>query len=360
MITFWVDEAGAFGIANYLAERGRALRDLFIVRPYEWVEGSLEVTCGPQVFAALDQLTAPEREGVSALRNQLTGLLPEHVLLNDPSRCLLRPAFLTALADQGVNTFRAYPAHEANRLSRFPVFLREAHAHGGSLTSLLGSPAELRRALLALRFRGYRLADLLIVEFCDTSDRHGIFRKYSAFRVGQSIVPAHLMAGREWMMKSGTAERTLELAREELAYIERNPHEHWVREVFTLAGIEYGRLDYGVLGDRPQAWEINLNPTLGRRPGHPGKSMEPAIAELWGGARELAHARLREAFIALDYSSRSSAIALRLEPALRARIARAHRKSRRHRAVLELLSKTYRSPLGAPLRALLPRLLPLP
>ena len=351
MITYWVDQAGQFGIEDYLADRGRLLRDRFVVRPYEWATGSLEVPAGPQVFAALDQLTASEREGVAALRQQLAKLLPDALLLNDPRRCLLRPAMLRALAEQGANSFRAYPAHDAPRAVRFPVFVRGANNHDGSLTQLLRSPGELRRGLAALRLRGHRLAELLIVEFCDTSDGQGVFRKYSAYCVGKAIVPAHLMAGRNWMMKSETAERTLALVREDQAFIENNPHEAWVREVFALAGIEFGRLDYGILEGRPQAWEINLSPTLGRRPGRPRREMEPAVAEVWERSRELAHAGLREAFAGLDRRSRSAPIALQLDRALRVRIARAARQDRRHRAARDLLNRAYRSPLGAPLRA---------
>ena len=350
MITYWVDKAGQFGITEYLADRGQLLRDRFAVRPYEWDAGSFEVPAGPQVFAALDQLNALEREGVAALRDQLATALPGALLLNDPRRCLLRPRLLSALADQGVNAYRAYPAHAGHRGARFPVFVRGAANHDGSLTALLHSPAELRRALAALRLRGLRLADLLIVEFCDTSDAQGIFRKYSAYCVGGAIVPAHLMAGRHWMIKSEAAERTLELVREDAAFIENNPHEAWVRDVFALAGIDYGRLDYGVLAGRPQAWEINLSPTLGRRPGR-RREMEPAVAEVWERSRALAHARLREAFAGLDRRrSPPAPIALALDPALRARIARVARQDRRHRAAIELLSRAYRSPLGAPLR----------
>jgi hypothetical protein len=30
--------------------------------------------------------------------------------------------------------------------------------------------------------------------------------------------------------------------------------------IFELAGIEYGRIDYGLVGDKIQTWEINDNP----------------------------------------------------------------------------------------------------
>jgi hypothetical protein len=51
-------------------------------------------------------------------------------------------------------------------------------------------------------------------------------------------------------------------AREELEYIETNPHEEILRRAFDLAGIDYGRADYGVVDGRVEIWEINTNPYL--------------------------------------------------------------------------------------------------
>ena len=49
---------------------------------------------------------------------------------------------------------------------------------------------------------------------------------------------------------------------EENAYLDANPHESELREIFELADIEYGRIDYGIKGGRIQVWEINTNPTV--------------------------------------------------------------------------------------------------
>ena len=48
--------------------------------------------------------------------------------------------------------------------------------------------------------------------------------------------------------------------------METNPHERELREIFRLARIDYGKIDYAVLGDRLQVWEINTNPTLAPTP----------------------------------------------------------------------------------------------
>ena len=51
------------------------------------------------------------------------------------------------------------------------------------------------------RFKGYRARDLLGVEFCDTSDATGLFRKYSAFLVDGEVLPRHLLFSKSWHLK---------------------------------------------------------------------------------------------------------------------------------------------------------------
>jgi len=49
---------------------------------------------------------------------------------------------------------------------------------------------------------------------------------------------------------------------EERRYLDGNPHADWIRDVFRLARIDYGRIDYGFVDGRPQAYEINTNSTI--------------------------------------------------------------------------------------------------
>jgi len=363
VITYWVSSGGASGFRLYLETRGAEIRERFAVRPYAWdaAPGTGELasaTRGAQIFAALDQLNEPERDAAAALYRQLAAAQPEAAILNDPARCLLRPVLLDRLGREGLNAFRVYPAGEADQVRRFPVFVRESFGHSGNLTRLLRSATELRRTLRGLRLRGYRRRELLIVEFLDTS-RDGRFRKYAAFRVGEAIVPAHIMTGREWMMKAESNERTYETALEELAFVEQNPHEDWLRQVFALAGIGYGRIDYGVHQGRCQVWEIKLNPTIGRGPSSPVRPMTPETEAVWRKARELQHQRLRDAFVALDPPAADGQLPLRLDPGLAARIRATTRRERRRQALFGLLGTGYRGARQVrPVRALLDRLLP--
>jgi hypothetical protein len=56
-----------------------------------------------------------------------------------------------------------------------------------------------------LAFEAPRIS-VKIVEFCDTSDGRKRFRKYSAFKVGDAIIPRYLQVSTEWMIKTGTRE----------------------------------------------------------------------------------------------------------------------------------------------------------
>ena len=55
---------------------------------------------------------------------------------------------------------------------------------------------------------------------------------------------------------------TPEVVEKERRYLTENPHERELREIFRLARIDYGRIDYAMLGDRLQVWEINTNPSI--------------------------------------------------------------------------------------------------
>ena len=202
-----------------------------------------------------------------------------------------------------------------------------------------------------LRLRGHRLRDLLVVEFCDTADANGLYRKYAAFKVGNAIVPAHMMAGDRWMIKASGDQPTVELAEEGLRYVEENPHEEWLRKVFTIAGADYGRIDYGVLNGRPQVWEVNLNPTVGRAPGKPARDLPEEVAALRDRAREGVHERLRAAFVGLD-QPQGETIGVSLESHLLQAIASETSRARRRRSVLGALQRIYEHPwVGRPFRA---------
>ncbi len=101
------------------------------------------------------------------------------------------------------------------------------------------------------------------VEFCDISDAKGVYRKYSACRVGDKIIPRSIFFDTKWMQKlSGDtfADENPYLYDELNSYQQENPHAEELMKVYEAAGLQYGRVDYGVKDGEVQVWEINTNP----------------------------------------------------------------------------------------------------
>ena len=138
------------------------------------------------------------------------------------------------------------------------MFVRRESEHTGSLSGLLRDQTEVDHAIVRLLLGGAEVADILVVEFCDTAQDR-LFRKYAAFRVGDHIIPRHIVFSSKWVLKGADLLDAAKL-REEREYLESNPHEQELREIFECAQIDYGRVDYGLLDGRVQVWEINSNP----------------------------------------------------------------------------------------------------
>jgi hypothetical protein len=64
------------------------------------------------------------------------------------------------------------------------------------------------------------------------------------------------------VVKGTNVELDDDLRAKEYEYLRDNPHEDLLREVFRLAEIDYGRVDYTVVGGRVQIFEINTNPNV--------------------------------------------------------------------------------------------------
>jgi len=190
-------------------------------------------------------------------------------VLNDPARVLHRLTLLQKLHRLGINSFKAWPATDLDQVDRFPVFIRTASAHRGVLTDLIEDPASLAVALEALIVRGYPLVDLMIVEYRAEPIRGDVFRKMSAYRIGNNIVPTVSVHERGWTAKEGEdGVAGDEGYAEDLAMIKSHPFKSQLEAAFAASGAEYGRVDYGIVEGRPEIYEINTNPmTPGRSRG---------------------------------------------------------------------------------------------
>ena len=276
MIHFLVPAAQDRGINDYLDVFGAPLREEFRILHYEDLANQKEFPCGTYVLSALDQLNPANARLLTEIYQQLKDV-PGIRFLNNPTKTLQRFDLLRELNRRGMNEFGVARASSEHNNLRYPVFLRNERLHEGALSPLLNSEREIRQAIGRALVQGHKLKDLLIVEFCETVNEAGYYRKYAAFVVGNKVIPRSLNYGKEWMLKHSQTEFTLPMVEEELEFVSQNPHKQQLLEIFRLANVEYGRIDYALKNGRVQTWEINLNPTIGRGLRPPSKKLPPEL-----------------------------------------------------------------------------------
>jgi hypothetical protein len=326
--------ASLFTFENCLAQPAAAgLVDRVRLLAYDKLFADPEIPVESCILAGIDQLTPAGRRIVGRCRDAVAQARADVVLLNDPLRTLTRYQLLRTAFERGVNRFRATRATSMLPRLEFPVFVRSDREHTGSLTPLIRSRRDLAVALLRLTAHGFRMRDLLVVEYCNTVDSSGVYRKYSAFIVGDRIVPRALVQSRDWITKDNDRIITADTAAEELLYVAGNPHEAWLRNVFRMARVGYGRVDYGLLDDTPQLWEINLCPTIGGPPGGSRRSNRTAAErQLLAPARSHFYERFTAALESLDRPSTDNSPSVRV-PIAPAEAATLRRELRQRAAV---------------------------
>jgi len=191
-------------------------------------------------------------------------------VINDPARVLSRYGLLRRLHDVGFNGFNAYRVEDNRMPTRWPAFLRCEGDHVGPMTELIHSEAELRRGILEAIERGLPIASLLIVEYAAEETIPGLYRKFSSFRVGASHFAHTCVHDVDWVAKTGRLGiATPELYEEEHRIVREDPYGPVVAQAFDIAGIDYGRVDFGLVGGRVQVYEINTNPDIKFEDEHP-------------------------------------------------------------------------------------------
>lgn len=299
MINFVVPRDQEFGIRDFIAAWAERMAPRFSILHYEDFVTAPNLPSGTYILSSLDQLRPAGLARVASIHDQLFGAGSDVRILNHPRKTLLRLHLLAELHRQGLNPHRAVRADRELGQLRFPVFIREEHGHNGTLTALLANQRELAEGLGMTVARGFRRKELLVVEFCDTADAAGHYRKYAAFIIGARIIARGLALGSEWMLKAGATDFSAEMLEEEREFVLGNPHEAAIRRIAGIAGVEYGRIDYAVKDGQVVTWEINLNPTIVRRPG--GRSrIPPELSALREPARIAWNTGIVQAFEALD------------------------------------------------------------
>ena len=217
------------------------------------------------IFADLDRLSNWQLHEAALLYRRLkaAGI---HVL-NDPARFAGRFGLLRGLNRARINVFDAYRADSLERPRRWPVFLRIDGNHGPPVSDLLHNEHELGDAINFAVEQGAPRSTLLIIEYAAEPVRPGLYRKLSVFRIGDRLLGYTCVHDDNWLVKYGKIGITPpDLYDEEYDCIANNPFAEAVKPAFHLAGIEYGRIDFGLFGGRPQIYEINSNPHISLRP----------------------------------------------------------------------------------------------
>ncbi len=305
MIYFLAHCKQSWTMTTYLDSWGRCLAPRVRVLFYEAIARRRSLPRGTYIFADLERLSTARQQLAGALYEQLAAA--GVIALNNPRTALRRYDLLRTLHDAGINDFNAYRLHEGSSPRKFPVFVRRESDHCGSLTPLLANQSELDRALSDLREAGVSASELLVIEFCDTANASGEYQKLSGFRIGDEIVPRHILYSSAWVTKKSELVDDLKV-REEIEFLQSNPHERELRRIFDLAGIQYGRIDYGIRNGRIQVWEINTNPTV--------MVAQNECAPQRRRGQNLVARRIAAAFEKLDEPSARGSVPIRLPRAM--------------------------------------------
>jgi hypothetical protein len=292
MLHFFVTKRGGHTFQTYLRDWAGDLRSCISVHFYEdfqWPEAS----SGTYIFTDLERLTPGQLDLAIDYSRQLQASGVHLRILNSPERVLRRLDLLNEMSRIGINRFRAFRWREIPKDFRFPGFIRMGREHSGAASSLLENHDDLVNASIQLVASGADAEDILAVEFCDTCSPDGCYRKYSFFRIADSMIPAHIIFSEHWVAKDG-ALNTAQVAEEDIFH-SQSPYASWARGIFEAATIDYGRIDFSLCPDgTPQVWEINTNPVL---LGHRAKYKKHAPLEL--PRKELLASRLGEVWKSL-------------------------------------------------------------
>lgn len=261
---------------------------------------------GCYIFTDIERLSLYERRLAASLFRAMAERRDDFVPLNDPARVRFRYALLRALHEAGINGFDAYRANGLPRPRRFPVFLKAEADHGPALTDLLPDQAALDAALARLQAAGEPLEGIAVIEYAGEPIAPGLWTRFTAFGVAGTILPDLPVTERGWMVKSGQLGLVDEAgyARHD-RMIREGHHTAVLARAFQLAGIGFGRVDYGLVGGRPQIFEINTNPNMpGLEPPHPSALRQATRAFTWArlttALAALARRAPRGAEVALD------------------------------------------------------------
>jgi hypothetical protein len=265
MVRFLLTRGHEYAVKK-LAERkmGGATVPPCVVESYDRFFRRNAVPCGTYIFTDIERLT-PWELRVAAEAYGILATDARCRVLNNPARVMARYELLRNLFEERINEFDVVRADERRLPARYPVFLRHEQDHDRPLsTELLQNREELEQALEQARTRGTSLRGILIVGYAAEPLDPPWFRKFNTFRVGNEVFAHHTVVEDSWVVKYGN--RTVKLPEEYKVFEQQFVKENWkadvLRRAFEIAGIEYGRADWGIVRGKVQVYEINTNPHL--------------------------------------------------------------------------------------------------
>jgi hypothetical protein len=251
-----------------------------VVETYDRFMRRPEAPCGVYIFTDIERLT-PWELRLASEAYALLAADPRCRVLNNPARVMSRYELLRNLHEERINEFDVIRGDERRWPSRFPVFLRNEQDHGRPLSlDLLRNRTELAAALDNARATGLSLRGLLIVGYAAEPFDAPWFRKFNTFRVGTEVFAHHVIIEDCWAVKNGKPGVKLpeEYKISEQQFVNENWNANLLRRVFDIAGIEYGRADWGLVGGKVQIYEINTNPQISGDPGTPNPIRRATLA----------------------------------------------------------------------------------
>ena len=217
---------------------------------------------GTYVFTDIDRLAPYERLLAAAVFRTMAEQPDRFRPLNDPALVRTRFALLRALNEAGINQFDAYSAEAQPRPRRFPVFVRAGSRHDKPLTDLLRDQRQLDEALHTLERAGTPLEGLIVIEYTAEPVLPGIWRRYTAYLIGGELLIDVPLSGASWIVKRD--EHLVDDATydDDIVAMRTDRDADILRQAFAIGRIDYGRLDFGIIGGRVQVYEINTNPNF--------------------------------------------------------------------------------------------------
>lgn len=230
--------------------------------------GAESIPTGTWIFQDIERLFPWElmRAAMIASRLEQRGAR----VLNHPARACARYELQRRLYTSGINAFETFRGDEMRMPTRWPVFLRLDHNHQSPNPTLYQNEEELRAGLEKYnRQHAIPLSQLLIVEYCSEQAADGLWRKYAAYRIGDEIIHHHIIRQDSWVAKEGNPDMVIDaqgiedMRFQERDYIHSEGDPHGTLPAFKLGSLEFGRMDYNLVGGKLQVYEINTNPVIG-------------------------------------------------------------------------------------------------